>query len=296
MENLIFEIQKLSLMKIGSVYPVRQGEDIVYLNRSNSGYAIAIPFEDERTFNENFVGISLSTNILNVNEKSFKVLYLFMNDTGDLKKFSFIGAEFIDINNRSSLLSNPYVWVDTWKEMFGDSKKKYMITDVLAELFALKYLYSQDKSAKWQGPKDGTHDIVLDGKVVEVKSTTHKTNSYISINSRFQINPTLNEELFFVRLEPKPYASSIDTLVDELCMMGYSQNELEESLKEMGYRKGNRTRKMSYNILSMVSYKVNERNFPIISLDTLNNGTESKNIVGFKLTLDLSGIEGVTIV
>jgi hypothetical protein len=33
-----------------------------------------------------------------------------MNDTGDLKKFSFIGAEFIDVNNRSSLLSNPYIY------------------------------------------------------------------------------------------------------------------------------------------------------------------------------------------
>jgi hypothetical protein len=59
-----------------------------------------------------------------------------------------------------------------------------------------------------------------------------------------------------VRLEPKPYASSIDTLVEELAMMGYSQDELEESLKEMAYRKGNRTRKMSYNVFSMVSYKV----------------------------------------
>ena len=296
MENLIYEIQKLALMKIGSVYPVYQGEDVVYLNRSNSGYAIAIPFNDERTFNETFVGISLSTNMLNVNDNSFKVLYLFMNDTGDLKKFSFIGAEFIDVNNRSSLLSNPYIWVDTWKEMFGDSKKKYMITDVLAELVALKYLYDKDKSAKWQGPKDGTHDIVLDSKVVEVKSTTNKTNSYVSINNRFQISPSLNEELFFVRLEPKPYASSIDALVEELSKMGYPLDELEDSLKDMGYRKGNRTRKMSYNVLSLVSYAVTEENFPCISIDALNNQTSSKNIVGYKLTLDLSAIQGETII
>lgn len=296
MENLIYEIQKLALMKIGSVYPIYQGEDVVYLNRSNSGYAIAIPFNDERVFNETFVGISLSTNVLNVNDSSFKVLYLFMNDTGDLKKFSFIGAEFIDINNRSSLLSNPYVWVDTWKEMFGDSKKKYMITDVLAELTVLKYLFSKDKSARWQGPKDGTHDIVLDGRVVEVKSTTHKTNSYVSINSRFQINPSLNEELFFVRLEPKPYSSSIDILVEELSMLGYPLDELEELLKEMGYRKGNRTRKISYNVLSMVSYNVCEDTFPCISLDDLNEYTKSKNIIGFKLILDLSAIQGETII
>ena len=79
-------------------------------------------------------------------------------------------------------------------------------------------------------------------------------------------------------------------------MMGYPQDELEESLKEMGYRKGNRTRKMSYNVLSMVSYKVDEENFPVISLDALNNSTKSKNIIGFKLTLDLSAIEGETLI
>lgn len=297
MDELINKIQQtLSLMKAGSVNEIYQGDDVVYLNRSLSGYAIAIPFNDERTYNETFVGISLSTNMLNVNNESFKVLYLFMNETGDLKKFSYIGAEFIDINNRSSLLSNPYVWVDSWREMFGDSKKKYLITDVLAELIVLKHLFKEDKSAKWLGPKDGTHDIVLDGKVVEVKSTKNKTNSYVSINNRFQINPSLNEELYFVRLEGKPYAICIDSVVDELVALGYPRNELEDSLKELGYEIGSRKRKASFNILSMTSYKVTEDTFPIISLDTLNNLTKSKNIIGFKLTIDLSSIEGKTII
>ena len=295
MEELINEILKLSVMKVNQVYPIKQGDDIVYLNRSVSGFAIAIPFLDERVFDENFVGITLSTNILNYNGESFKVLYLNMIDTGDLKKFSYIGAEFIDINNRASLLSNPYSWVDTWKEMFGDSKKKYMITDVLAELISLRYIYSKDKSAKWMGPKDGTHDIVYDGGVVEVKSTTHKTNSYISINSRFQIDPSANERLFLVRLEPKPYAISIDSLVHELITLGYDSNELEENLNEMGYKKGNRTRKVTYNILSINSYKVNEDNFPVIELDALNDMTNSKNIVSYKFTIDLSTIESESI-
>ena len=96
------EILKLAIMNAGTVLPVKQGEDITYLCRSTSGYAVAIPFNDERDFNEPFVGITLLTNTLNYEDKSFKVLYLNMLDTGDLKKFSYIAAEFIDINNRKS--------------------------------------------------------------------------------------------------------------------------------------------------------------------------------------------------
>ena len=296
MENLINEIKKLAMMKNGSVLPIRQGNDIVYLNKSIDGYAIAIPFNDERTFNETFVGISLLTNTLNYDNKSFKVLYLFMTSLGDLDKFAYIGAEFIDVKNREGLLLDPYQWVDAWKEMFGDSKKKYIITDVLAELIALREVFSNDKTAKWEGPNDGTHDIVLKDKVVEVKSTTNKTNNYVSINSRFQLNPTLNEELYFIKLEPKPYALSIDSIVDELVSMGYPATELEDSLKKMGYEQGSRNRKRTYNLLSMTSYKVNEENFPIVSLESINNLTKSKNIVGFKLTVDLSTIPGKTLV
>lgn len=89
---------------------------------------------------------------------------------------------------------------------------------------------------------------------------------------------------------------SIDSIVDELVLMGYPATELEDSLKKMGYEQGSRNRKRTYNLLSMTSYKVNEENFPIVSLESINNLTKSKNIVGFKLTVDLSTIPGKTIV
>ena len=293
--ELSSEILKLAIMKAGTVMPIKQGDDVTYLCRSKSGYAVAIPFDDERVLNEPFVGITLLTNILNYEDKSFKVLYLNMLDTGDLKKFSYIAAEFIDINNRESILHNPYSWVDAWNEMFGNSKKKYMISDVIAELVALRSVFKNDKTAKWMGPQDGTHDIVCDNGVVEVKSTTNKTNTYVSINSRFQIDPSINEKLYFVRLEPKPYAESIDSLVMDLVALGYKKNELEDNLTQMGYRAGNRTRKQTYSILGINSYVVNEDNFPVINIDALNELTSTKNIVGFKLTLDLAAIPYETI-
>lgn len=284
------EILKLSLMKKGSVVPVCQGNDVTYLCRDFDGYAVAIPYDDDKVLNESFVGITLSTNTLNVDDKSFKVLYLYMVETGDLKKFAYIASEFIDLENRDNLLHNPYSWIDAWNEMFGNSKKKYMISDVVAELAAFKEVYKLNKTAKWVGPKDGTHDIVYEGGVVEVKSTTNKKNNYVSINSQFQINPDENERLFFVRLEPKPYAESIDSLVESLVQMGYSKSELEDNLSHMGYRAGNRTRKQTYDVLSIYSYKVDEDHFPVIALDDLNSLSGVKNIIGFKLTLDLSAV------
>ena len=74
--NLDNEILKLVLMKKGSVVPVRQRDDVTYLCRDVNGYAVAIPYNDEKVLNESFVGITLSTNMLNVEDKSFKVLYL----------------------------------------------------------------------------------------------------------------------------------------------------------------------------------------------------------------------------
>ncbi len=284
------EILKLSIMKKGSVVPIYQGNDTTYLCRDLDGYAVAIPYNDDKILNESFVGITLSTNILNVEDKSFKVLYLYMVETGDLKKFAYIASEFIDLENRENLLHNPYSWIDAWNEMFGNSKKKYMISDVVAELAAFKEVYKLNKTAKWVGPKDGTHDIVYEGGVVEVKSTTNKKNNYVSINSQFQINPDENEKLFFVRLEPKPYAESIDTLVETLEQMGYSRSELEDNLSHMGYRAGNRTRKQTYDVLSIYSYKVDEDHFPVIALDDLNSLSSVKNIIGYKFTLDLSAV------
>ncbi len=284
------EILKLSIMKKGSVVPVCQGDDVTYLCRDFDGYAVAIPYDDDKVLNESFVGITLSTNTLNIEDKSFKVLYLYMVETGDLKKFAYIASEFIDLENRDNLLHNPYSWIDAWNEMFGNSKKKYMISDVVAELAAFKEVYKLNKTAKWVGPKDGTHDIVYEGGVVEVKSTTNKKNNYVSINSQFQINPDENERLFFVRLEPKPYAESIDSLVESLVQMGYSKGELEDNLSHMGYRAGNRTRKQTYDVLSIYSYKVDEDHFPVLALDDLNSLSSAKNIIGFKFTLDLSAV------
>lgn len=290
MKNIYNEILQLRFLKLGGVLKIDYENAPFYLNRSEQGYAVAIPYNEEKILNESFVSITLATNMLNIGNESFKVLYLHMGQTGDLEKFAYVATEFVNPANRASIINNPYQWVDSWMEMFGNAKKKYLVTDVVAELLSLKHMYNLNKSTQWAGPLDGTHDIVFNSGVVEVKSTTNKSNNYVEINSNFQLNPTINEKLFFVRLEAKPYQNSIDSLVKELVDMGYSKAILEECLTKMGYREGKRTRQQSYAVLEISSYEVNSDNFPIIKLEDLNALTKSKNIVSFKMRLDLTGV------
>lgn len=287
---LINQIKKMPFMLNGTVLEINNEAGSGYLYKSQLEYSIAIPFEYERDIIEEFVGISLSTNYLNYNNTSFKVLYLHASNTIDIEKFAYVGAHFLLDKNREIILNNPYNWVDEWKEIFGDSIKSKMIYDVIGELISLKCIFEKDKSAKWEGPNSGTHDIVTNDTLYEVKSTQLKTDSKVTINSAFQLTPEHNEKLYFCRLELKPYSNSINSLVDDLVLLGYNQNELEIALQKLGYRKGSRARNICYDVLEIRSYEVNDHNFPVISLESINKLGPQNNILNYTLTLDLNGI------
>lgn len=287
---LINQIKKMPFMLNGTVLEINNAAGSGYLYKSRLEYSIAIPFEYEKDIIEEFVGISLSTNYLNYNNTSFKVLYLHASNTIDIEKFAYVGAHFLSNKNREIILNNPYNWVDEWKEIFGDSIKNKMVYDVIGELVSLKYIYQNDNTAKWEGPNNGTHDIVTNDTLYEVKSTQLKTDSKVTINSAFQLMPEKKERLYFCRLELKPYSNSINSLVDDLVLLGYNQNELEIALQKLGYRKGSRARSICYDVLEIRSYEVNDHNFPVISLESINKLGPQNNILNYTLTLDLNCI------
>ena len=165
-----------------------------------------------------------------------------------------------------------------------------MIYDVIGELIALKYIYTIDKSAIWEGPNRGTHDIVCDSFLYEVKSTKLKNDNLVSINSAFQLSNEKKEKLIFCRLELKPYSNSINTLVKELVCLGYDESSLESALYNLGYGRGSRNRDLCYDVLEIKSYDVNNENFPLISLEKLNELGPKNNIVNYSLVLDLKTI------
>ena len=296
MNKIESEILKLSLMAPNTVMKIDIKEANGYLFKGVEEFAIAIPYDVDNQISEDFVGISLATNYLNFDNQSFKVLYLHSTSDIDLEKFCYIGAEFINLSNRATIIDDPFKWVDEWKNIFGDSKKNKMIYDTIGEMYSLLYTYKRDRSAKWMGPVGGTHDIVAENYVIEVKSSHKKTNSIVGIHSRFQLCDDKPEKLYFCRLEQTAFANSINSLLEELVSEGYDRMELEKALTKLGYKKGSRLRDISYNVLELSSYDVNKDLFPIVSLDEINQFAPLKNILNYTLELDLAPLPKKTLI
>lgn len=294
-QKLINEIKKIPFMKIGNAVNVGDIEYPSYLIRGIDKYSLAIPYSLDKEISDEFVGIEISTSYLNFENNSIKVLYLQAVETINLDKFAYIGSHFLDPNNRKSILADPYKWIDEWKDIFGNSLKKKMVYDVIGELISLRYIYKDDQTASWEGPKNGTHDIVSNSILYEVKSTQKKLKAEITINSVFQLNNEKTLKIYFCRLEYKPYSYSINSLVKELDIFGYDINQLESSLDELGYRKGSRFRDVSYDVLEIREYTVSKDTFPLLSLETINTHAPKNNIISYNITLDLNSIEYVKI-
>ena len=288
---LINQIKKIKFMSNDTVFEIYDKEKIGYLCKKKNDYSIAIPFENNIDVSEEFVGIKVLTNFLNYNNNHLRVLYLNAVASIDIDKFAYVGADFLDEKNRDLILNDPYRWVDDWKKIFGNSIKEKMIYDVIGELIALKCVFKYDKSAKWEGPNNGTHDIVTNEGVYEVKTTQNKNNSNITINSAFQLTLEKTEKLYFCRLELKPYTNSINSLVKEIIELGYCEEELESLLTKIGYKKGSRLRNLCYEILEIRLYDIDKTYFPIISLSELNKVCSTTNIMNYTLTIDLNCIK-----
>jgi hypothetical protein len=289
------KIKQLSIMTPGTVSHISTPTAEGYICRGTGDYSVAIPYDFDKPFYKTFVGITIRTSFLNLVDKSIKVLYLNAKLTVDLSKFSYICTQFLDLEERKAILSDPAQWADDWNEIFGNSVRKMMVFDVVGELVAFKHIFSLDKTAKWEGPNDDSQDIVAKDYLAEVKTTTLKSDYSVHINSAFQLAEGKKEKLFFCRLEKKPYGITIDSLVHDLVLGGYNENELNDSLGKLGYNIGCEERTVGYDLLALYSFDVDRSSFPLISLDELNNLAPKKNIVGFSLMLDLSSLQKNTI-
>lgn len=295
MNSLENEILKVFLMKENTIMSINDDACVSYLARGHNRLSLAIPFNLDIDINQDFVGMKITKSFINFDNNSISSLCLTAYDNVDSHKFALIAADFASSRNRRTLLTNPYEWIDKWRVLFGDSLKKKMVYDVLGELISLKTVYQNDKSVIWMGPSAGTHDIVGDNNICEVKTTLKKTEYIVSINSSYQLSTTKPTKLFFIRLEKKPYCLTINQLVATLTSMGYPEQDLEDSLESLGYAKGDRSRDESYDLLSILEYEINKESFPLFTIDDINTFAPQSNIVSYSIGLDLSNIDHRTI-
>ena len=272
-------------------YKILQDDLATYILKINGMYYVGIPFNKHKV-NERFVGIQIKTEMLVYDNMSVNCLCLIASENVDYDKFMLISEDFAKASNRAQILKEPYSWVDKWRTLFGDSLSNKKVYDVLGELISLRECYKNDKSFVWEGPNSGTHDLVAEKKIVEVKTTHLKKANVVGIHSSYQLSIEKPTYLYFVRLERKPYCLTINKLVKELSSLGYDETKLEDSLNKLGYAKGSRVRETSFDLLSLYSYPISKETFPVFGLDELNDAfAPAKNIIGYSLEIDLSSIE-----
>lgn len=285
-------IRKVFLMKNDTLLTFEEDEFLSFIGKNSFSYTIAIPFKTDKPIHEEFVGFEVETSFANFGNESIPVLALIAPLSINVENLITISTDFIKSENRDYILKNPYDWIDNWKSLFGDSLKKKMIFDVVGEMLTLDYFFDKDKSLKWVGQTKCTHDIVGENLILEVKSSKIKTGVVVGIHSSYQLSTEKPTKLSFIRLEQKPYAAySINILKDKLVKKGFSEDDIEKNLEESGYKIGNRSRDITFDLLSFYLFDVNKNNFPVFNLEDINKITNSNNIIGFELNVDLSNTE-----
>lgn len=265
-----------------------------YTYRNAGIYGLAIEFPDEVEINEAANEVIYSTQTLLKESGEQKFLLLTCLDEEYRNEFAELSYSFVDPGEngekRKGLLKEPIAWWNRWTELLGDRKSRKGSYDVLAELIALDYLYQQDKTIRWSASEAGTHDIESDSQSYEIKSTIKKSETHITISSRFQLESANKLELFFFRLECSMSGFSINDVVDSLDKHGYDRNLIESQLEGKGFVKGRSKRGVKYTVLEARRFEVDDM-FPKIVEKSFKNDVFPKNIIKILYTIDLEGLD-----
>lgn len=265
-----------------------------YTYRNAGIYGLAIEFSDEVEINEAANEVIYSTQTLLKESGEQKFLLLTCLDEEYRNEFAELSYSFVDPGEngekRLALLKDPIAWWNRWTELLGDRKSRKGSYDVLAELIALDYLYQQDKTTQWAASEAGTHDIESESQSYEVKSTIKKSETHITISSRFQLESSNKLELFFFRLECSLAGFSINDVVDSLDKHGYDRNLIESQLEGKGFVKGRSTRGIKYTVLEARRFEVDDK-FPKIVEKSFKNNVFPKNIIKILYTIELEGLD-----
>ena len=292
MENLIEEIRMQFASHIQGMRPLEKlpNKYGAYTFRNGVEYGVAIEADVKKEIYEEAAQITLKT-FRNLGKQ---YIALSSCDEAFRNEFAKFGASFvipgINGDNRRTLISSPVDWWNGWIGMLGNRVGTKNSYDIIAEMMALKDLFGKDNSIQWTASRAGTHDIESPTNSYEVKSTIKKTETNVTISSRFQLDSVKPLELWFYRMEASEQGVSINDIKSDLVTVGYDENLLESQLSSKGFILGNSIRDQKYTILERRKYIVDDK-FPRIVESSFKNDVYPKNITKILYTIDLEGID-----
>ncbi|QWB96608.1 PD-(D/E)XK motif protein [Mycoplasmatota bacterium] len=294
MNDLRSELISLEMLPKNMIKNIssRNGQYKTFIAKDVNTYGVAIMNPNNNIVNEKFLNVYIKNMEFTISDMTLPVLYLFTNNDIEIIHFVFLAESFLEISNENTIIEEPLLWIEQWKNMLGDSKKRYKVYDVIGELITLNYCLEKKQEVHWQASQMGVHDIESEHESIEVKSSIKRSETRITINSAFQLFSEKQEFLYYCRFESNPMGTySINSLSKKIAEAGYNIDKLEMELSKLGYPKGISTRENSFNLIEFRKYKIEKETFPQISLEKINELSPKKNIVSYTIELDLSGIQ-----
>ena len=297
--DLIYEIRKafaevvynrvIRIDCLGDKYPA-------WAIRHEQWYGIAVPIESYHCLNESFSSVKLRTGRYKIGGEEYDLLLLTSETYALRYEFAAICAQMVDLGEdgfyRKMLISDPLNWWNTWKKMLGNAISEKPVYGILGELLVLEYLIKKGYNPEWTGPESGTHDIEFEKEGYEIKSTTNKYDTIVTVSSQFQLQQDKYEKLslVFCRFEPSVNGDSIDSAVNRLRNLGQDIYMLNDKLRRTGFEEGCHSRKEKFRILEKRKYSI-DKDFPAISPESFKSGRIPEEIIQITYKLDLSGLK-----
>ncbi len=284
-----------SISELGLQYP---GWTVKF----SDSYGVAIPYSGSENINEFFSNAHIKSDVLVESDGAEQRAIILTADFSVAQEpFSTLCEELLSPgeNGKKRMLisDSPVAWWQEWKELLGNRNIDEKVYDTLGELCVLKYLTSIGKEANWDGPNSSTYDIEIEGGFVEVKSTISRSKREVTINNQFQLDPPgKNLDLVLCQFEHSVQNGvSIDQIVDDLIVMGISQDYLNSRLSKKGLEEGMSARKRTFILHDMLRYRITDE-FPRITPASFIGGVMPPGITKITYTVSLDGLEAESLI
>lgn len=242
---------------------------------------------------EKFNKVYIKDFIFNISGVEEHVIFLFTNEKELNEHYGALCLDFLNLEKREYIKSNPLSWFKEWRDLLGDSIKKKMIYDYIGEMAVILSLTKNNKNPVWNSITKGTFDISTNDAIYEVKSSICKSIDAVTIHNQFQLEiEGLDKKLFivFVKLEDNNVGESIDSLSKKIVEAGFDEVILKDYLDSNGYYEGKTERYKKYLIHEIRLYQV-DNDFPKITKESFKESKIPTGIIKYEYTVSLDGLQ-----
>lgn len=289
--DIYYQLQEIASLK--SAFPA-------WTLKTKRGYGVAVLYDGDE-IREDFSNATIYCDHILLNGVNKKVLILASKKAEKDPAFINLCYDFINPGDegeyRKALIEEPVKWWASWKELLGNVSIDERVYDVIGELSVLKYYAEKGYAPTWNGPSQSSYDIETDEFFVEVKSSINRTKKEVTISSIYQLsNLEKNLYLVFCTFElTDSHGISINSLVEDLRLLGYNIAAINELLEKKGFGLGKSVRKKQFLLHSMYRYAVDDA-FPKVIEQSFKGDTLPKGINDISYTVDLTGLDAENLI